>query len=445
MSRFILADQSLVNLGGHHYEFAQNVLSAARERGETPVLASHRNCSLTHCGPFPIRPTFRDGLWTHQAGSRGLKWLSYAVSALRRGGRFAEPLAARAARNRDRWRARRFAEDARELVESLAVAEDDLVFIPNATLAEVVGMTELLRRVPAARRPSWHLEFHLPAFPDGARHDADRCPAVRELRAALRQLRRAAENSPLRLYTDTDLLTAQYRALAAGDFETLPIPVDPIYRPAADDAARRGGGPLRFAYVGDARVEKGYPQLPEMIRGVWDELVAPGHVQFVIQSNCRNARGERGALAAREELARFPAPQVQLLTEPLGTDEYRSLVLESDALLLPYDPQTYEARSSGILSEALAAGKPVIVPRGTWMAAQVPAAVGVVHPAGPAGMAAAVRRMAAEFASFRAAARAFSGDWSARHDPRRLVARLRQSAPVEPPHFALRQVVVSVT
>jgi glycosyltransferase involved in cell wall biosynthesis len=243
-------------------------------------------------------------------------------------------------------------------------------------------------------------------------------------------LRSAAAETPLRLYTDTDRLTAQYRALAAGEFETLPIPVDPVYRPAADDAGRETASPLRFAYVGDARVEKGYPQLPAMIRALWDDLVAPGKVQFVIQSNCRNARGERGALAARRELAEFPAPQVRLLTEPLGTAAYRALVLESDALLLPYDPESYEARSSGILSEALAAGKPVIVPRGTWMARQVPEEVGVVYPPGPAGMAEGIRRMAAQFEIFRAAARAFSLEWSQRHDPRRLVALLRQTPQV---------------
>jgi glycosyltransferase involved in cell wall biosynthesis len=427
MSRFILADQSLVSMGGHHYEFAQNVLSAARERGDTPVLAGHRDCTLTHCGAFPVRPTYRDGLWTHQAGNRGLKWLSFAVSALRRGGRMAGPLAERAARSRDLWRAQRFAGDTRALLESLAIAAGDLLFIPNATLSEVLGVARLLRAFPEARRVSWHLEFHIHIFPRGARHEAGLFPAARELQAALRQLRAAAGDTALRLYTDTELLTAQYRALAAGEFSTLPIPVDPVYRPAADDAGHGPARPLRFAYVGDARVEKGYPQLPAMIRPLWADLVAPGMVQFVIQSNCRNARGERGALAARRELAEFPAPQVRLLTEPLDTAAYRALVLESDALLLPYEPDSYEARSSGILSEALAAGKPVIVPQGTWMARQVPAEVGVVYPPGPAGMAEAVRRMAARYENFQAAARAFSAEWSQRHDPRRLVALLWQT------------------
>ncbi|HTI51568.1 MAG TPA: glycosyltransferase [Planctomycetaceae bacterium] len=445
MSRFILADQSLVNTGGHHYEFAHNVLSAARERGDTPVLASHRDSPLTHCGPWPVRPTYRDGLWTHQAGNRGLKGLSYAVSALRRGGWFAEPLAELAARGRDVWRASRFAGDTRRLLQALAVTAGDLVFIPNATLTEVFAITQLLHDFPAARRASWHLEFHIHIFPRGARHSAAKFSAARELQAALHELRNAAESARLCLYTDTDELTEQYRTLKAGSFATLPIPVDPIYRPAANDASRNPHTPLRFAYVGDARVEKGYPQLPEMIRSVWSELVASGRVQFVIQSNCRNARSERASLAAREELAALGAPQVQLLTEPLSTADYRSLVLDSDVLLLPYDPESYEARSSGILSEALAAGKPVVVPQGTWMARQVPDNVGVVYPAGPAGMAEAVRRMAADFDDFRFAARVFSSEWSQRHDPRRLVACLRQSAPLSAPHFTLRQAAVSDT
>ncbi|MSR56199.1 MAG: hypothetical protein EXS05_00760 [Planctomycetaceae bacterium] len=481
MRRFILIDPPLVSTVGHHHEFAHNVLRAAAEIGFEGVLAGHRQCQVTWCGGWPVRAQYRDGLWTHQAGNPGLRLLSYAVSALRRVGPRGEPLQAVFEQGRDRWRARRFAADTQRLLEELSVTTDDLVFVPNATWTEVVGVTRLLRAFPAARRASWHLEFHFNVFPRSAPHRPEDWRATRSLQKGLRGLRSAAADSRLFLYTDTDELTLQYNALQAGAFFTLPIPVDRVYRclPAVD---RVSTTPLKLAYVGDARGEKGYPQLPEMIRRIWSELVATGRVQFSIQSNCRASRSEQAALSARNALKALPEPQVRLLTEPLGTDEYRQLVLDSDVLLLPYDPAAYEARSSGILSEALAAGKPVIVPDGTWMARQLASAIrhsrsvrtalspsatpapsatpvtiqglvaieprssiGVIYPDGPAGMADAVREIAAHFEHYQSTATAFASRWSQRHSPARLVSLLQEHSLIASPHFVLRPQAASGT
>ena len=43
MSKFVLIDHSLKQIGGHHYEYAIHILTAAHEAGYEPVLAVYRH------------------------------------------------------------------------------------------------------------------------------------------------------------------------------------------------------------------------------------------------------------------------------------------------------------------------------------------------------------------------------------------------------------------
>src|SRR5262249_7056359 len=55
----------------------------------------------------------------------------------------------------------------------------------------------------------------------------------------------------------------------------------------------------------------------------------------------------------------------------LTTAQYYELLARAGIVLLPYTLENYHAQTSGIFAEALAWGKPVVVPRGTWMAAEL--------------------------------------------------------------------------
>jgi glycosyltransferase involved in cell wall biosynthesis len=49
----------------------------------------------------------------------------------------------------------------------------------------------------------------------------------------------------------------------------------------------------------------------------------------------------------------------------LGKNEYENCLQTCDCMLFPYDKGTYQIRGSGIVSEAVAAGKPFICTQGT--------------------------------------------------------------------------------
>jgi glycosyltransferase involved in cell wall biosynthesis len=51
----------------------------------------------------------------------------------------------------------------------------------------------------------------------------------------------------------------------------------------------------------------------------------------------------------------------------MSSDQYYEQVARSDLILLPYFAQVYAFQSSGVFSDAVGAGVPVVVPADTWM------------------------------------------------------------------------------
>lgn len=64
-------------------------------------------------------------------------------------------------------------------------------------------------------------------------------------------------------------------------------------------------------------------------------------------------------------------PRIQRLPRHLPESDYLSWLAASDLILLPYDANTYQERTSGIFLETILAGKTPVVSQGTWMAWQL--------------------------------------------------------------------------
>jgi glycosyltransferase involved in cell wall biosynthesis len=60
-----------------------------------------------------------------------------------------------------------------------------------------------------------------------------------------------------------------------------------------------------------------------------------------------------------------------LIPEKLSPEDYGDLLRFLDVVLIPYLREGYIEPTSGIFAEALAAAKPVVVTRGTWMAGEL--------------------------------------------------------------------------
>jgi hypothetical protein len=82
--------------------------------------------------------------------------------------------------------------------------------------------------------------------------------------------------------------------------------------------------------------------------------VAPANEDFQLRS-------------ALIRLAEDHADSVELMAQPLSSEDYDAAIRQADVLLVPYDPTAYSLRSSGVFAEALAAGKVCISTTGSWM------------------------------------------------------------------------------
>ena len=116
-----------------------------------------------------------------------------------------------------------------------------------------------------------------------------------------------------------------------------------------------------------------------MLRPVVDCLVdslSARQIQFWLQASPRTARRFIGRkwtrnLHIHDHVPAASDDPIVALHNPLGRHDYLKLIRQSDIGLFLYDSKRYHARCSGILVEMLAAGKPVLVPAGCWLADQI--------------------------------------------------------------------------
>lgn len=241
--------------------------------------------------------------------------------------------------------------------------DDAIVFVPNATGAELDGLALLSECGHASAAAHWAFLWRRPIFFGYPESYKGQMEAVRPRRMEFARLRARAPHVSARFYTDTDQLTEQYNLLGVYPFTTLPVPVDPV--PASPTCQ---SDVLTLGYLGDARDEKGFQHLPKLVEAFVPRRGEPQRVRFLCQANFNVPDGEPGSRYARGILMQYDQTLVELVHGPFDSAEYGALLRRMDVMLIPYAAESYSARSSGILMEALAAGLPVLAPAGSWMA-----------------------------------------------------------------------------
>jgi glycosyltransferase involved in cell wall biosynthesis len=316
-----------------------------------------------------------------------------------------------------------FQRDLERLLCLTGATNDDHVFMPTAHGRELVAVQRLLAAIGEADAPVFHLEFRHAMDMTGCFADpAFVHPYTTQHRVLFDHSRRVPPSPKVRLYTDTKELTQEYEHFSGHDFGVLPIPF-------RVNLIRPGGRPenagLCIAYFGDVRDEKGFYHLPAVVADLMADYVVPGKVRFLVQASLSHPEWNPRSAAALEKLRAYPAEHIRLLglDRPLPPEEYFRLVSEADLLLCPYSPFAYKRRSSGTLTEAIAAGIPTVVPANTWLAGQQPPGTGEQFCDEPS-LVAAVRKILADYAQYLEHARRAKDEWLAVHSPEQLVKRL---------------------
>lgn len=361
--KFVLIDHSMKDLGGHYYTYASCVLPAAERAGFQPVLAMHREFR-----DFAALPAS----WQSHAVFHHKSYSQRTLDTGDSRGTFSGWWA----RTRRKWRARErqrfagsFAKDCAVLLEKVRPTAGDHVFFASASEIDLDGLATFLRDASAEyQRVHWHLQFHLGLFegrdPDYPEQQASR-DFMREI--FLHALSRVPHHH-IHLYCTTRELTAQYQFLDVAPFHTLPYPVHPLF--LLPSAPKTSTDSVRIACLGHTRREKGYRELPLVVRRLWDDYLSKGRAQLVMQTKRRDLRRALDS-TVRNLGAHSAVPPVAYAPFPLDLERYAELVRSSDVGLLLYDSTRYYARCSGVLLEMLSAGVPVIVPGGCWLSEQI--------------------------------------------------------------------------
>lgn len=114
------------------------------------------------------------------------------------------------------------------------------------------------------------------------------------------------------------------------------------------------------SYLGEARKEKGFVILPDVIEEVRDRIGRRdfAKLRFLVQVTASPLNDTPEIRSARRRLEALSAahPNIELLGK-LSGDAYQKAMDETDICFLGYEPEAYEVRGSGVAVEMLAAGK----------------------------------------------------------------------------------------
>jgi glycosyltransferase involved in cell wall biosynthesis len=398
--RLVIVDQSFEGVSGHHAEYTLCIAKEAAKHARVTVLANQR-CEVKSSEGIEIRPNFRLS-WTQAQRARPPALYDPTVS----------------------FPAWSFLADLRLGLDRIDLSPQDHVFVHSIGFTEIEDLLTFAMTRDRSR---------LPVFDILLRRDLDELsddePGFQRFVGYLKAFAGLGFTpEAARFFTDTEELSEHYTTVTGIPFTTLGIAFDQeaMRTAVAARSPKTADEPLIVGYLGDARPEKGYQFLPGVAEMLMHSHLSNGKARLRLQSNFHLAGGETPAMPeARRALERF-GPAVELLYDPLDQDGYYRQLAEMDIIVLPYLSERYRRRSSGIFVQAAAAGKVIVVPRGTTMGAEARryGMENCVAYDTPEELPEAVARAIDRHDSLRTAARSYQDRWCAANSPAALVATI---------------------
>jgi glycosyltransferase involved in cell wall biosynthesis len=348
----IFLDNGLIGKGEHSYALAAKLAEALSRRNLRYRMFGVQSLDRSIAEELGANPHFKHSLYDGEDLSRDEQRLR-AIAAIFRGARARGPIRS----ERKTWTSlnNSFEEDLGTLPPGVWKS-DNLVIMPAISQNQILGLIRYLLRQPQERLPRVVCQFMFPPSwtPWGqvARHGEQFYRDAFRLAAPLldRVLFFTVENKAM-------------QALLKQDFgigaEILPIPFDGSPR------KETGDGTVRLGFFGYSKCEKGFHLLPKAIELCWRQRLA---AEFIIQ--IQHSGWEQRTIEAEHALRTLK--NVRLVEGVLTGAEYAAWTSQTDVMLLPYDPVAFgAARGSGIFTESVASGRPVITSRGTFAGASV--------------------------------------------------------------------------
>jgi hypothetical protein len=237
----------------------------------------------------------------------------------------------------------------------------DVVLLPYAEAWSLHGLAQWLATLPPGARPRVAAHFVIPErnwsfSADRTRISGD-ASFIRHATARLR-----AESAGVTYAAVAPPFAAMVEALSGHPCRGVPIPM--CYPDTATLARLRAEArhpPVDICLAGQFRREKGGALIAAILAGL------PVGTRVAVQVN--DAAGAESLADALGPAAE--SLEIFLHVGECGYADFYARILAAQVMLLPYAPEIYAVRSSGILAEAAACGVPVVAPGGTWLSDQI--------------------------------------------------------------------------
>jgi glycosyltransferase involved in cell wall biosynthesis len=425
--KFVIVDQSLRDLNGHHFEYDLALAGAAKRMGLSICILSNKDWSVratAGLADFPVRRYFRDA-WNEVHQSQFDRLSRHALGML--------PPALRPSLIAAGSRARRMARALRPGAaptpilptfgrELTGFFDANGLSAADHVLLHTVSVPELHALIAALGCRDEMPTLHVILRRDASELSVQVSPWGGITRVFEKVRSSAVLRRQFRFYSDTRQLAHQYTAIGGGlAVQTLPIPHNLDATIAAPTISE--GRPACVTYLGNARTEKGFHFLPDAVASLHAKYLKTGRLRFVLQANSHLSLEEGVIAAARRKLSIYGSDQVRLINRVLSQTDFQELLLQSDLVLLPYEAACYRRRSSGVLVQALVSGVPVIVPEATWLSDAAPTGTAVTF-SSPHTLSAAIATAVDRLPELQAAARLAAPQWRATHNSEALVRAL---------------------
>jgi glycosyltransferase involved in cell wall biosynthesis len=347
---FILIANGLTHRGEHSYRLIHEVIDALDRRGIKSQVYAARSLDSEIIAEGIAVPHFKHSLYDNVGRIAGL--VVQNVKHWARGGRGFVSCPDEFLT----WRSlnRSFRRDLNALPADICT-RDHLFVITAICQNQIAGLVEFMRGRPRGSLPNVVCQLMFPPnwTPwEGVAKHAD----VYYREALQRGAPLIGDN--LFFTTENESVAQIYRERFGIETKILPVPFARV-RPAP-----RTGKTVRLGFFGYSKGEKGFHLLPEAA----DLCRHAGlNVEFDIQ--IQHSQWENTTVAAERKLRAMP--NVCVIEGTLSTDDYIAATDKADIILLPYDPILFGMRGSGLFTESVAAGRPIIASSGTFAAESI--------------------------------------------------------------------------
>lgn len=333
MPRFFLADPSLSSYSGHCWSYLKSLISPVQAAGFEPLVLGNRRIEDGLHELADIVPVFQH--WCDARYGTHDETLRIHESGIR--------------------------SDLNRVAQTFRITRNDVMLLNTLRHWSLAGVVDWLESLSEDCRPFVILVLHFTAFPDP---DAASDTLIYYKRA-FERIQRSPASRRIMLMADSQELIDEYRDInSLLQYVLAPIPHARVRGSAAGRPDEHGC--VRVGYIGEARENKGFHLLPYLIRRIQKSPLG-NKTAFHLHAFTH----DQNSRYYRQVVSRLDAPRVTLYRNKLDDNQYQRFLDRLDVVVLPYTRVNYHAQTSGVLAEAIASGKTVVCPQGTWMARQV--------------------------------------------------------------------------